>query len=78
VHGTAPKYAGKNVINPTAGILSGVMMLEFMGWMEAAKMIEDAIERTLEQKKITYDLARHLGVEPLSTTDYTQALIDNL
>jgi isocitrate dehydrogenase len=41
-------------------------------------MIEDAIERTLEQKKVTYDLARHLGVEPLSTTDYTQALIDNL
>jgi isocitrate dehydrogenase len=78
VHGTAPKYAGKNMINPTAGILSGVMMLEFMGWMEAAKMIEDAIERTLEQKKVTYDLARHLGVEPLSTTDYTQALIDNL
>jgi len=78
VHGTAPKYAGKNVINPTAGILSGVMMLEYMGWMEAAKLIEDAIIRTFEQKKVTYDLARHLGVEPLSTTEYTQAVIDNL
>ncbi len=78
VHGTAPKYAGKNVINPTAGILSGVMMLEYMGWMEAAKLIEDAIVRTFEQKKVTYDLARHLGIEPLSTTEYTQALIDNL
>ncbi|MEO0162904.1 MAG: isocitrate dehydrogenase (NADP(+)) [candidate division WOR-3 bacterium] len=78
VHGTAPKYAGKNVINPTAGILSGVLMLEYLGWMEAAKLIEDAIVRTFEQKKVTYDLARHMGVEPLSTTDYTQALIDNL
>ncbi len=78
VHGTAPKYAGKNVINPTAGILSGVLMLEYLGWMEAAKLIEDAIVKTFEQKKVTYDLARHMGVEPLSTTDYTQALIENL
>ncbi len=78
VHGTAPKYAGKNMINPTAGILSGVMMLEYIGWMEAAEMIENSIVRTLEQKKVTYDLARHMGIEPLSTTDYTEALIDNL
>ncbi len=78
VHGSAPKYAGKNVINPTAGILAAKLMLEYMGWKEAADLIDGAVGRTISQRKVTYDLARHLGVAPLSTTDYTEALIENL
>ncbi|NPB03319.1 MAG: isocitrate dehydrogenase (NADP(+)) [Thermotogae bacterium] len=78
VHGSAPKYAGKNVINPTAGILAAKLMLEYMGWKEAADLIDKAVAKTIGERKVTYDLARHMGVEPLSTTDYTEALISNL
>ncbi|NPA79884.1 MAG: isocitrate dehydrogenase (NADP(+)) [Thermotogae bacterium] len=78
VHGSAPKYAGKNMINPTAGILAGMLMLEHIGWKEAAKLIDSAVAKTISERKVTYDLARHIGVEPLSTTEYTEALIDNL
>ncbi len=79
VHGTAPKYAGKNVINPTAEILSGALMLEHMGWFEAADLIYQAVEKTISARQVTQDLARHMeGVKPLSTTEYTDALIANL
>jgi isocitrate dehydrogenase len=79
VHGTAPKYAGKNVINPTSQILSGVMMLEHLGWFEAAEIIYEAIERTISEKKVTYDLARHMeGVEPIGTREYGDAIIENM
>ncbi len=79
VHGTAPKYAGKNVINPTAEILSGALMLEYLKWFEAADLIYAAVEKTISSKKVTQDLARHMeGVKPLSTTEYTDALIENL
>src|SRR5438874_559548 len=54
-HGTAPKYADKDVINPSSVMLSGAMMFEFLGWKEAAKLIEDGIERTIQQKRVTYD-----------------------
>jgi len=57
-HGTAPKYADKDVINPSSVMLSGAMMFEFMGWKEAAKLIEDGIAKTIQQKKVTYDLER--------------------
>ena len=57
-HGTAPKYADKDVINPGSVILSGVMMFRFMGWTEAADLIERGMERTIEQKKVTYDFER--------------------
>ena len=57
-HGTAPKYADKDVINPGSVILSGVMMLDFIGWKEAAKLIEDAMEKTIQQKFVTYDFER--------------------
>ena len=50
-HGTAPKYADKDVINPSSVMLSGAMMFEFLGWKEAAKLIEDGIARTIQQKK---------------------------
>ncbi len=57
-HGTAPKYADKDVINPSSVMLSGAMMLEFMGWKEAGRLIEDGIARTVRQKRVTYDLER--------------------
>jgi isocitrate dehydrogenase len=57
-HGTAPKYADKDVINPSSVMLSGVMMFEFMGWKEAARLIEDGVARTIRQKRVTYDVER--------------------
>src|ERR1019366_9029016 len=57
-HGTAPKYADKDVINPSSVILSGVMMFDFMGWPEVGKLIETGIERAIAQKRVTYDLER--------------------
>ena len=55
-HGTAPKYADKDVINPGSVMLSGAMMFEFMGWPEVARLIEDGIAKSIEQKRVTYDL----------------------
>jgi isocitrate dehydrogenase len=78
-HGTAPKYAGKDVINPSSVILSGVMMLGYMGWKEAASLIETAIERTIAQKKVTYDLARLMeGATELKTSKFADAIIGNM
>ena len=57
-HGTAPKYAGQDKVNPSSVLLSGVMMFDFMGWKEAARLIENGIERTIGQKRVTYDLER--------------------
>jgi isocitrate dehydrogenase len=78
VHGTAPKYAGKDVANPTAEILSAVLLIgEHMGWKEVALIVEEAIRRAIRDKKVTQDLARHMpGVTPLKTSEYTQALIE--
>ena len=78
-HGTAPKYADKDVINPTSVILSGVMMLQYMGWEEAAKMIEDAIETTIQKKTVTYDLERQMeGATKVKTSEYATHIIDNM
>jgi len=78
-HGTAPKYAGKDVINPTSVILSGVMMLRHLGWGEAADLIETGIERTIQQKKVTYDLARQMqGATELKTSQFAEAIIGNM
>jgi isocitrate dehydrogenase len=78
-HGTAPKYADKDVINPGSVILSAVMMLEFMGWSEAAKLVEDSMEHTIEQKRVTYDFARMMeGATKLSTSDFASAVIGNM
>ena len=77
-HGTAPKHAGKNRINPGSVILSGVMMLEFMGWQEAANLIQTGIAGAIANRQVTYDLARLMEppVEPLSCSDFAQAIID--
>jgi isocitrate dehydrogenase len=78
-HGTAPKYAGKDVINPSSVILSGVMMLNYLGWDEAGARIERAIEKTIEQKKVTYDLARQMkGATELKTSEFADAIINNM
>ena len=78
-HGTAPKYAGKDVINPSSLILSGVMMLEHLGWQEAADSIVRAIERTIKNKTVTYDLERQLpGAKKLKCSEYAAAVIENI
>src|SRR6202046_4370068 len=78
-HGTAPKYADKDVINPSSVMLSGAMMFDFMGWKEAAQLIEDGIARTIQQKKVTYDLERLMpGAKKLRTSEYAAAIIQNM
>jgi isocitrate dehydrogenase len=78
-HGTAPKYAGKDVINPSSVVLSGVMMLRYLGWGEAANSIDGALEKTIRQKKVTYDLARQMeGATELKTSQFADAIISNL
>jgi isocitrate dehydrogenase len=78
-HGTAPKYAGKDMINPGSVILSGVMMLRYLGWHEAAALIESGLEQTIQQKKVTYDLARQMkGATELKTSQFADAVIRNM
>ncbi|MFW6084329.1 MAG: isocitrate dehydrogenase (NADP(+)) [Gemmatimonadota bacterium] len=78
-HGTAPKYAGMDKVNPTSLILSGVMMLEHMGWDEAGRMIVDAITRTVEEKIVTYDLERQMeGATIAKTSEFADRIIHNL
>jgi isocitrate dehydrogenase len=77
-HGTAPKYAGQDKVNPSSMVLSGVMMLEYMGWRESGDLIGQAIARTIKQKKVTYDLARQMGIEPIKCSQFGEAIIDNL
>ena len=78
-HGTAPKYADKDVINPGSVILSGVMMLEFIGWKEAARMIENAMEKTIQQKTVTYDFERQTaGATKVGTSEFAARIIANM
>jgi isocitrate dehydrogenase len=78
-HGTAPKYADKDVINPGSVMLSGVMMFEHMGWQEVADMIINAIVKTIEQKKVTYDLERQMeGATKVKTSEFATAIIENM
>lgn len=78
-HGTAPKYAGKDVVNPSSVILSGEMMLTYMGWHEAAKIIIDAMEKTIQQKRVTYDFERLMnGATKLKCSEFGNALIENM
>jgi isocitrate dehydrogenase len=78
-HGTAPKYADKDVINPSSVMLSGAMMFEFLGWGEAAQLIEDGIARTIQQKRVTYDLERLMsGATKVGTSAFASAIIENM
>ena len=78
-HGTAPKYANLDKVNPGSVILSGVLMFEHLGWQEAADMIVKAIETTISQKRVTYDFERQMeGATLLKTSEFGDAIIENL
>ncbi|AGN00521.1 isocitrate dehydrogenase [Salinarchaeum sp. Harcht-Bsk1] len=76
VHGSAPKRAGQNMANPTALILSGRLMFEYIGWQDAADLIRDAVEQTISSGTVTYDLERQLeGAEKLGTDEYADEIV---
>jgi len=78
-HGTAPKYAGMDKVNPGSILLSGVMLLEYIGWQEAAELIKTALETTISKKTVTYDLARLMeGATELSCSAFGSAIISNM
>ncbi|UXR70470.1 NADP-dependent isocitrate dehydrogenase [Staphylococcus sp. IVB6246] len=78
-HGTAPKYAGLNKVNPSSVLLSGVLMLEHLGWQEAADLITASVEKTIASKVVTYDFARLMdGATEVSTSEFADELIKNL
>jgi isocitrate dehydrogenase len=83
-HGTAPKYADKDVINPGAVIRSGVLMFEFMGWPEVGDLIENALAATIAQHRVTYDLERLMKMEgikdaqKLGSSAFASAIIENM
>ena len=78
-HGTAPKYAGKDMVNPSSVILSGVMMLEYMGWQESADLIINGIEKSINYKTVTYDFHRLMkDAEKVSCSGFGKAIIDNM
>jgi isocitrate dehydrogenase len=78
-HGSAPKYAGQDKVNPSSLILSGAMLLEYLGWHEAARLIHAALPRTLQQGIATYDLARLLpGAQEVSCSGFGAALVENM
>ena len=79
VHGSAPKYEGQDKVNPTAMILSGRMMLEYMGWSDAADLVRDAVEETISSGQVTYDLERQLeDAEKLATSEFAEAVVENI
>jgi isocitrate dehydrogenase len=78
-HGTAPKYAGKDMVNPGSVILSGEMMFRYMGWPEAADRICASLEKTIRQKRVTYDFARGVeGATQLKTSEFGAAMVENM
>ena len=78
-HGTAPKYAGQDKVNPGSLILSGVLMLEYLGWNEAAKLVENGIAKAIQQKRLTYDLERQMtGATLLKCSQFAEAIVENM
>ena len=78
-HGTAPKYAGKNVINPSSVILSGVMLFEYLGWSEAARLIDGALTRTIGERHVTYDFARLMDdATQVATSEFADRIIAHI
>ena len=78
-HGTAPKYAGMDKVNPSSLILSGVMMLEYLGWQEAADAVVAAMAKTVQEKYVTYDLARLMeGATEVKTSQYAERIAENM
>jgi len=78
-HGTAPKYAGKDMVNPSSVILSGMMMFEYLGWDKAAKLIVKGIERSIRKKRVTYDFERLMkGATKLKCSEFGSEIIANM
>jgi len=78
-HGTAPKYAGQDKVNPGSVILSGEMMFRYLGWNEAADLIISSLERTIAQKRVTYDFERQMsGATLLKTSEFGRAMVENM
>ena len=78
-HGTAPKYADKDMVNPGSLILSAVMMLDYLGWGKAGELIEKAIQKTINKKTVTYDLHRQMkGAKKVKTSEYATQIINNI
>jgi isocitrate dehydrogenase len=78
-HGTAPKYTGQDKVNPSSLILSGVMLLRWLGWNEAAAAVESGLQAAVAQKRVTYDLARQMeGATKVKTSEFAEAIVDNL
>jgi len=79
VHGSAPKRAGQDMANPTAMILSGRLLFDYIGWQDTAALVRDAVEETIASKKVTYDLHRNIeGGEKLATSEFADAVVDNI
>ncbi|MCZ7621441.1 MAG: isocitrate/isopropylmalate family dehydrogenase [Candidatus Kuenenia sp.] len=78
-HGTAPKYAGKDMVNLGSVILSGVMMFEHLGWDEAANMIVKALGKAIQKKTVTYDLERQMkGAKLVKCSEFADEIIKNM
>ena len=78
-HGTAPKYAGKNVVNPGSLILSGVMMFEYLGWNEVATLIDSSLSKTISQGYVTYDFVRLMAnANQVTTLEFAQRIVANM
>jgi len=78
-HGTAPKYAGRDMANPSSLILSGALMFEYMGWQEVAALIREALERTIRDRIVTYDLARQMeGAKEVKGSAFAEAVIERM
>jgi isocitrate dehydrogenase len=79
VHGSAPKYAGEDKVNPTAMILSGRIMFEYLGWKDAGKLVRDAVEETISSGTVTYDLHRQIeGGTKVATSEFADAVVENI
>ena len=78
-HGTAPKYAGLDKVNPSSVILSGAMMLDYMGWLEASNAIRTALQATIKTRIVTYDLARQIeGATEVKCSEFAQGIVDHM
>jgi isocitrate dehydrogenase len=78
-HGSAPKYAGQDKVNPSSLILSGVMLLDHLGWKEAAESIQEALTETVAQRTVTYDLARQMeGATEVKCSQFAEAIVGNM
>ncbi len=78
-HGTAPKYAGQDKVNPGSLILSGALMLDYLGWKEAGDRVRQGLVKAVEQKKVTYDLARQMdGATEVKCSEFAEAIVRNI